>query len=329
MKRSASAANNSSKPMRYLIMLFAAVTLAACNRGKQTMLPDSGGRPYEVVVIGDSDSILYKVLSAPVGSLPQPEPSFDVSMGAAMNATLRLARNIVVVETNAKLNQIKVKYERNVYAEPQLIVRISTPSTAALKNAMQLQKAADNIRNLIKRNEMNNALMRLEHKHNTKLEAEVRRMFGIDMRIPADMQASRNGKDFIWISNDSPTAMTNICIYTSENRDSVMQTNIKGETDDMYMTTVEGSVVTTELTVDKSVRTVRRGLWEMHGDAMGGPFVQHIIKRSDKQRTIVAEAFVFAPGTKKRNLLLNTEAALYTIQPKQNNKWKTEKSAWQ
>lgn len=315
--------------MRYLIMLFAAVTLAACNRGKQTMLPDSGGRPYEVVVIGDSDSILYKVLSAPVGSLPQPEPSFDVSMGAAMNATLRLARNIVVVETNAKLNQIKVKYERNVYAEPQLIVRISTPSTAALKNAMQLQKAADDIRDLIKRNEMKNALMRLEHKHNTKLEAEVRRMFGIDMRIPADMQASRKGNDFIWISNDSPTAMTNICIYTSENRDSVMQTNIKGETDDMYMTTVEGSVVTTELTIDGSARTVRRGLWEMHGDAMGGPFVQHIIKRSDKQRTIVAEAFVFAPGTKKRNLLLNTEAALYTIQPKQNNKWKTEKSAWQ
>lgn len=310
-------------------MLFAAATLAACNRGKQTMLPDSGGRPYEVVVIGDSDSILYKVLSAPVGSLPQPEPAFDVSMGAAMNATLRLARNIVVVETNAKLNQIKVKYERNVYAEPQLIVRISTPSTAALKNAMQLQKAADDIRDLIKRNEMKNALMRLEHKHNTKLEAEVRRMFGIDMRIPADMQASRKGKNFIWISNDSPTAMTNICIYTSESRDSVMQTNIKGETDDMYMTTVEGSVVTTKLTIDGSVRTVRRGLWEMHGDAMGGPFVQHIIKRSDKQRTIVAEAFVFAPGTKKRNLLLNTEAALYTIQPKQNNKWKTEKSAWQ
>lgn len=315
--------------MRYLIMLFAAVTLAACNRGKQTMLPDSGGRPYEVVVIGDSDSILYKVLSAPVGSLPQPEPSFDVSMGAAMNATLRLARNIVVIEADAKLNQIKVKYERNIYAEPQLIVRISTPSTAALKNAMQLQKAADDIRNLIKRNEMKNALMRLEHKHNKKMEAEVRQMFGIDMRIPADMQASRKGKDFIWISNDSPTAMTNICIYTSENRDSVMQTNIKGETDDMYMITVEGSVVTTELTVDKSVRTVRCGLWEMHGDAMGGPFVQHIIKRSDKRRTIVAEAFVFAPGTKKRNLLLNTEAALYTIQPKQNNKWKTEKSAWQ
>ena len=199
--------------MRYLILLFAAVTLVACNRGKQTMLPDSGGRPYEVVVIGDSDSILYKVLSAPVGSLPQPEPAFDVSMNTSMNATLRLARNIVVVEIDAKLNQIKVKYERNVYAEPQMIVHISTPSMKVLRQAMRFQDAADNIRNLIKRNEMKNAIIRLEHKHNTKLEAEVLQMFGIDMRIPADMQASRKGKNFIWISNDSPFML--VCITLS------------------------------------------------------------------------------------------------------------------
>lgn len=149
------------------------------------------------------------------------------------------------------------------------------------------------------------------------------------MRIPSDMRASKKGKDFIWISNDSPTAMANICIYTSENRDSVMKVNIKGETDDMYMTTTQGSIVTTDVSSDTDTLTIRRGLWEMHGDAMGGPFVQHIIKHIDKHTTIVAEAFVYAPGTKKRNVLLNTEAALYTIQPKQNNKWKTEKSAWQ
>ena len=53
----------------------------------------------------------------------------------------------------------------------------------------------------------------------------------------------REGKDFVWISNNSPTSMTNICIYTSENRDSVMRKNIKGETDDMYMTTNKESVI--------------------------------------------------------------------------------------
>ena len=315
--------------MRYTILFFATLTLMACTRGKQTMLPDSGGRPYEVVLIGDSDSILYKVLTEPVTALPQPEPAFDVNIGTSMNATLRLARNIVVVEIDHKLKQIKVRYERNVYAEPQMIVHVSTPSMELLHYAMQSQDATNNIRNLLKRNEIKNAITLLEHKHNTKLEAEVQQMFGIDMRIPSDMRASKKGKDFIWISNDSPTAMANICIYTSENRDSVMKVNIKGETDDMYMTTTQGSIVTTDVRSDTDTLTIRRGLWEMHGDAMGGPFVQHIIKHIDKHTTIVAEAFVYAPGTKKRNVLLNTEAALYTIQPKQNNKWKTEKSAWQ
>lgn len=315
--------------MRYLTLLFATLTLMACNKGKQTMLPDSGGRPYEVVLIGDSDSILYKVLTAPIIALPQAEPTLDVSIATAINSTLRLARNIVIVETDDKLNRIRIRYEHNVHAEPQLIVHINTPSMKALHDAMQHKDMADDIRNLLKRNEIQNAITQLEHKHNTTLEAEVQSMFGIKMHIPADMRASKKGKNFIWISNDSPTAMTNICIYTSDNRDSVMQANIKGETDDMYMTTTKGSVVTTKAIVDKKVRTIRHGLWEMYGDAMGGPFVQHIIKSQDNHTTIVAEAFVYAPGTKKRNLLLNTEAALYTIQPKPNNKWKTEKSAWQ
>ena len=146
--------------MRYTILFFATLTLMACTRGKQTMLPDSGGRPYEVVLIGDSDSILYKVLTEPVTALPQPEPTFDVNIGTSMNATLRLARNIVVVETDHKLKQIKVKYERNIYAEPQMIVHVSTPSMTHLQRAMRSQSTANNIRNLLKRNEIKNAKLK-------------------------------------------------------------------------------------------------------------------------------------------------------------------------
>lgn len=312
--------------IRYAIILFGILALAACNKGKQTMLPDSGGRPYEAILIGDKDSILYNVLTENVEALPQAEPAFDVSMKTALTPTLRLARSIIIVETDARKKRTEVKYERNVYAEPQIIVYVSAPSTTQLQRDMQQKASAEALRTLLRHQETTIAMARLERKHNPKLEAEVRRMFGIDMKIPADMQASHKGRNFIWISNDSPTAMTNICIYTSENRDSVMQANIKGETDAMYMTTTPHSVVTTT-TTNGNKPTIRRGLWEMHGDAMGGPFVQHIIKRGENQTPIVAEAFVYAPGTKKRNLLLNTEAALYTIEYKPNNKWKTEEYA--
>ena len=58
---------------------------------------------------------------------------------------------------------------------------------------------------------------------------------------------------------------------------------------------------------------ITRGLWEMEGDAMGGPFVSHSIVDSSRRRIIVAEGFVYAPGMKKRNLLRQLEASLYTL----------------
>ncbi len=53
-----------------------------------------------------------------------------------------------------------------------------------------------------------------------------------------------------------------------------------------------------------------RGLWEMKNDAMGGAFVAYW--QPEGSRIVVAEAFVYAPETKKRNLMRRLEAALYT-----------------
>jgi hypothetical protein len=47
----------------WLALLSLLATLAAC-REKVSLLPKSGGRPFEVLVVGDRDSLLRKVLSA-------------------------------------------------------------------------------------------------------------------------------------------------------------------------------------------------------------------------------------------------------------------------
>jgi hypothetical protein len=58
---------------------------------------------------------------------------------------------------------------------------------------------------------------------------------------------------------------------------------------------------------------IARGLWEMENYDMGGPFVS--ISRVDEknQMVVVVEAFVYAPGDDKRNLMRRMEAALYTL----------------
>ena len=57
--------------------------------------------------------------------------------------------------------------------------------------------------------------------------------------------------------------------------------------------------------------TVSRGLWEMEGDAMGGPFVAHTVRTGNDSLTVLA--FVYAPGRSKRNLLRELESALFTL----------------
>lgn len=60
-------------------------------------------------------------------------------------------------------------------------------------------------------------------------------------------------------------------------------------------------------------RGVLRGLWRMEGDKMGGPFVSHALLDKKKGQVIVAESFVYAPESKKANLIRRMEAALFTL----------------
>lgn len=309
-----------------LLLGFFCLLLAACN-DRKGMLPTSGGSPYEVTVVGDVDSILYKALSIDVEGLPQSEPMFDVSEpdikpAEALKGVLRYARSLVVVDINPKkYDKLSIACKRNMYAEPQLIVRVCAPAANCLRSMSTQdttqQGNAHTLVELLKAHESKAYIETLQHKHNPKMEAEVKRMFGFEIPIPADMKSCKRGKDFLWISNDSPTAMQNICIYKQQfrNRDSVMQVNIKGETDSMYMTTVHDacSVIYKNDEREDILTQEWRGLWEMKGDAMGGPFVSHTLHDIAGHKTLTIECFVYAPGTKKRNTLMRTEASLMTV----------------
>ena len=86
--------------------------------------------------------------------------------------------------------------------------------------------------------------------------------------------------------------------------DSILRTNMLGETDSMYMVIPVLS---------------ERGLWEMKGDAMGGPYVMHRIHKSTSQAEIQQGydlyiiGFVYAPEMKKKILIKQLEAAISTI----------------
>ncbi|WP_337501356.1 DUF4837 family protein, partial [Segatella sp.] len=100
-----------------LLFLF----LASCSPGggRNSKLPKSTGQPYEVVLEGDTDSIVTKILTEEVPALPQPEPLcqlIQVKKGKIHGSYLLVRTRIVV---NIPAAEFSVRLSRNENASPQ------------------------------------------------------------------------------------------------------------------------------------------------------------------------------------------------------------------
>ncbi len=136
----------------------------------------------------------------------------------------------------------------------------------------------------------------------------------VSIEHPVDMQTVKTDSCFVWLSNGDAFRQRNLCLYSYrgerldgvelvEKRDSVMQLHVKGATDSIYMTTVRRSV-SYALTHANGIRRLKlSGLWQMEGDAMGGPFVCCAVVDSLRHRVVVADGFVYAPGRKKQDMV--------------------------
>ena len=310
-----------------LLLLF----LASCSTGgRNGKLPKSTGMPYEVVLEGDTDSIVTKMLTEDVTGLPQPEPLcrlIQVKKGKTRGNYLLVRTRIVVNigerdfgEQNIGERDFSVRLSHDENAAPQNIIRITAQSAQQLRERLNGEKLRQ-IVDEVELKHLADIISGNPSKQNREMQDEIKKMFGIDMKIPAAMNASKKAKDFIWISNNASSGMQNLLIMKvkSEERrmknsnafhvndkaqiDSILRTNMPGETDSMYMVIPHLS---------------ERGLWEMKGDAMGGPYVMHRIHRQTSQAAkqgynLYIIAFVYAPEMKKKILIKQLEAAISTI----------------
>ena len=297
--------------------------LTSCGlTGKNRKKPASTGQPYEIVLEGDTDSIVTRILTEDVPALPQPEPLcklIQVKKEKTKGSYL-LVRTRIIVNITDKDFAVKLSHDEN--AAPQNIIRINAHSVQQLRERLNGEK----LRQIVDEAELKHLAEIISNnpsKQNKEMQEEVKKTFGLDMKIPVSMNASKKAKDFIWISNNASTGMQNLLVMKvkSEERrmknsnafhvnvndkaqiDSILRTNMPGETDSMYMTIPV---------------LLERGLWEMKGDAMGGPYVMHRIHRQTSQTakpgySLYVIGFVYAPEMKKKILIKQLEAAISTI----------------
>lgn len=326
------------KKVLYILMCISLI-LSACdseqtgeNAKKKAVTGKVQSAPYELLVVANKDWLktsagqsLMQVVEAPVEVLPQVEPSFRVTSvnPESFNGVFRTYANIVCADVDKKYKKPELRLATNVYARPQKVLYVNAPDNSSFEKYMA--ECGKMILHELNENEFSRERGLLAKQYNGAVQRQAKKQFGVDIKVPQDIDDIKVGKDFFWASASKQEFRQNICIYSLPlqemtadlmlaARDSVMRINIPGGREDQWMETDSRSVLTDVAVFDRKQVAAFRGLWGMRNDAMGGPFVAYYYPDSLHHRILVVEGFIFAPEEKKRPIMRQLEAALQTVE---------------
>lgn len=310
------------------------VTKKAEKKKKSILTPVATGAPYEILVVADASAFsngaydtLKAVLTDDIDGLFQSEPNFKVSYVTSGNLSksLRYCRNIIMLGIDRMYSSCRIKYTRDMYAAPQMVMTIQAPS--AFQFIDYVRDNAGVITDFFVKSEMNRQADALKGDNHPVVREKVMKKFGCEIWAPTELRKTKEGRDFFWASTDGAETSFNMVVYSFpyrdlntftrdyfvRKRDSVMKANIPGPNPGQYMQTTSDFLLVSDIAVHGEYAQLVRGYWNIKDYDMGGPFVS--VSRVDEknQRVVVAETFLFAPNKQKGPTLRKYEAALYTL----------------
>ena len=320
----------------FFLSIFAFLLLISCKEGeKPDYLPDSIGAYNTLTVVIDNElwnsdvgDRIRENFAAPALGLTWDEALFSITQvppqvfsGAVRNTTSVL----YVMEDSLSIAHMK----KNMYSKPQKVGVIKGRSKEEI--ITNLNAKASEFITAYKALELDEAQKRFLK--SLSKEKALQSNFGIELNVPSIYKVGREEKDFVWIDRQIQKGNMNIIAYsvpwdTFKNdstfvqdivrmRDSIGKLFIPGEEipgKENYMITEKAFspyVFPVEISGRKAAEV--RGIWEMSGYPMAGPFLTYIINDKPNNRKLVLEGFTFAPATEKRDYMFELEAIMKTV----------------
>ena len=301
--------------------------------------------------IATTYDLVSAVMAAPMPCLPQVEPYFKLTQvsPSAFDDMLKPTRNILFVDIDAsRYTQTKAKVSTNYWSQPQAVYRVQTPSQAEF--VAYWPAHGSEVRDWFVEQEIQRQMRFYRASTNKEARAILDKQMHCDMLVPEDYMVimdtvlvMRNAQctmhndiveqpvHLLWCCNNKGSMRRDLVVYAypytdpqtftaeylNKRRDEVLGRVVTA--------TVEGSRMGTEYKViPPEMREISvqhgqyaaevRGLWKMlGGEAMGGPYVSLTRLDQVNGNVVTAEAFVYAPGQKKRTALRQAEAILRTM----------------
>jgi len=329
--------------LQFFLIIAFSITFSSCknspdNRrsisGPGLLLPNVSGTAGEVLVVMDNfnwknkaGEILRKTLEQEYPALTQPEPLFDmihITAGAFDNI-FQIHRTVLMVNIDENIGNATIKYGENVWARPQLVIRLEAPDSHALEELINIE--SDNIlKNIVAYDRK-----RIQDVYNDSKDPEIKKIvsgFNISLAIPRGYNIDLHNDEFASFSIETAKTSQVIFVYEYpwpgqntlstidiiEERNEMLKKYTRGTRADSYITTTELYPPQTYDIQKNGHHFVEvRGWWELHNGYMGGPFVSHSLIDKERKKVVVVEGYVYNPNNRKRNMMRQLEAIIYSM----------------
>lgn len=295
-------------------------------------MPNCTGKSGEIVLvmeeqkwksnIGDSINDWF---SQEYSILPQPEMTFKLVQIPynAFNDIFKPHRNIIFVYIGENYKTNSVTIETNKWSAPQKVVTMQSPNTTSFLELFA------KVRKQIYDSLVIAEIGRFHSNYKTfpmiPIITELRKKHFIDITVPKGYVKDVDLQDFVWISQETPTTSQGILVYyypyksvkdfstdaLIRKRDSMLLQHVPGPSEGSYMATERRMpVLRREFTENGVYICELRGLWQVVGDFMGGPFVSRSMVDTLRNRVVTVEGFVYAGKQDKRSFVWQVEAII-------------------
>ncbi|MEM1002488.1 MAG: DUF4837 family protein [Bacteroidota bacterium] len=320
---------------KYIIYLFLFIFLASCNSDKkkpERYITESSGNINGISLVADNlvweglvGEKVREIFAAPLLGLPQDEPIFNIRQIPEQVFDGFATKNRLILKIE-KRDSTAVSFLKDVYAKPQTVVLLVGQTDEELIS--QLVNNKDRIINEFNKQEVKEKRRRINKSLLNDVAMEQALKFKID--IPSAYRIALNEDNFYWVRKSLTNTMTmdfmfydvpmntirdgdSAIIDIVRLRDSISKSRIPGE-DGMIMSTEDAYIPSMfETSIDGHMAYETRGMWEIKGEYMAGPFINYAIKDEANNRFIIAEGYVYAPSLNKREYIFEQEAIIKSI----------------
>ena len=320
-------------------VIVTACMMVSCAEKSGTERKDrSVGGTAEIMVVTQNDgqwnsmigdSIRHFFLDYQYG-LPQPESRCELAHinVAGFSDMFKKHKCILEVEINPSLEKAVAETAENLWAAPQRYVKISAPTATAWVEKFDEQKEV--YLQWFDKVERARILNVFRPTADKPIAEAIAKRFGFTMTVPQGFYIAKNESDFMWLRKEQERSSADIVIYqipysdtaqfSTESliamRNMMVGKYIPGPSEGSYMATEVEHVppmLTNVHDFPAGYTMEMRGMWRVENNYMGGPFVSYTFADNRTGNLVTVEGFYYEPNQKKRNMLLQLEAILYSL----------------